>query len=343
MNQVYRVKRKNSKKQSRRIWWLVGAGVGLVLLLGAAGTFLYKFNTSDATVKQGNERFESQDYPGALEKYNAAQLAAPVFAEPFYNAANTLYKQEKPEEARGLLEQALMRSNEKIAEFIRFNLGNIAYNGQRFDQAIAAYEDALRIAPDDADAKYNLELALLQKQQQEQQQQEQQQQQQQDQQQNQDQQNQEQQNQEQQNQDQQNQDQQNQDQQQQQGQQQDQQQQGQQKQDQQQQQGQQQDQQQQGQQQQDQQQQQLGQEQQDQQQEGQGQKPEDQQQQQGQGGAGEPTDEEGQENGYTYVPGELTEQQAEQLLAAVGGNSKTLMEALQQYFYAPGDQPEKDW
>lgn len=314
------------KKAMRR--FAIGAALVGLLAIGAAGTFVYKFNTSDATIAQGNQAFASQQYDAALEKYTSAQTSAPIFAEPFYNAANVFYKQGAFDKAQAMLEQALTRSNEKIAQFLEYNLGNVAYNAKQFEQAIAAYEDALRLNPDDADAKHNLELALLQKQQQDQQQQ--------NQQQNQEQQNQNQQDQQQQNQDQQQQQNQNsQDQQNQQ--QQNQEQNGQQGQDQQQQQ---QDAQQQNGQPQDQQnQQQNGQPQDAQNQNGQ---PQNGQQQQD-AAPGEQTDEQGNEQGYAYKEGELTEQQAEQLLAAVGGNSQTLLEKLQQYLYVPAGEPEKDW
>jgi hypothetical protein len=39
----------------------------------------------------------------------------------------------------------------------------------------------------------------------------------------------------------------------------------------------------------------------------------------------------------------LTPEQARQLLAAIAGNSKTLMQQLQAYHFVPGGDPEKDW
>ncbi|HSR30318.1 MAG TPA: tetratricopeptide repeat protein [Anaerolineae bacterium] len=161
---------------------------------------------------KGNEAFASQDYQGALTAYRQAQEDVPELAEPHYNAANTHYRLEDYEQAQLRIEQALVSEDrrEALGQSSYYNLGNVFFQAQQFEAAIEAYKEALRLNPDDLQAKQNLEFALRQLQQQ--QQQEQQNQDQQQDQQNQDQQ-QDQQNQDQQNQDQQ-QDQQNQDQQQ---------------------------------------------------------------------------------------------------------------------------------
>jgi Ca-activated chloride channel homolog len=284
--------------------------VGAVLM-----TLFVKTTTANADIAAGNQAYTAQDYDTALQRYTAAQSQAPGQIEPAYNAANTYYRQNVLDKAQQTLEQTLARPQNAIAQFVHFNLGNIAYNTQKFDEAIAQYEAALRLQPDDRDAKYNLELALQQKQQQDQQQQ---------QNQNQDQKNQQDQ---QQNQDQQTQ----QDQQNQSGGQPDQQQKDQQDQ----QPGQPGDQKDQQQGQQD-----------DQQDQQQGQPGDQQDQQQGQQ-AGQPDQQQpdqkdGQAVGSQPQKG-LTPEQAKRLLAVIGGKSKTLMEQLQLRYIVPGGNPDKDW
>lgn len=72
--------------------------------------------------------------------------------------------------------------------------------------------------------------------------------------------------------------------------------------------------------------------------------------QQQQGGGGQPEQDENgqsgsQEQGSQPQPGSrgLTPQEAEQLLDALGQDSQTLQERLQQGFFAPGLPPSKDW
>jgi Ca-activated chloride channel homolog len=307
------------------------AFAGAVLL-----TLFVKTTTANADITAGNQAYAAQDYDAALQRYMTAQAQAPGQVEPAYNAANTYYRQNVPDKAQQTLEQTLAQPHNAMAEFVHFNLGNIAYNGQQFAVAIAHYEAALRLQPDDRDAKYNLELALQQKQQQDQQNQQNQQQQNQDQQQH-DQQDQNQQNQQNQSSDQQNQS----------GGQQDQQQKQQDRPN-----GEQGDQQNQQQDQPDQQNSQQGdqQKQQDQPDQQNGQQGDQQNRQQDQqpgqqtGQPNQPQSDQpsGQASGARPQQG-LTPEQAKRLLAVVGGNSKTLMEKLQLMYMVSGANPDKDW
>ena len=306
----------------------------ILTIVGLASLALLVTACSPSAAKltgTGNEAFAQQAYEEALRSYQQAQAESPALAEPFYNAANVLYREGKYEEAlKELQKAASFPQADKVAQASLFNAGNSAYNTKSWEAAIESYRQALLRNPDDVDAKHNLELALQQQQQ--------------------DQQKQGQQQQDQQGQDQQKQDQQQQDQQSQDQQKQDQQQQDQQKQSQD------------GQGQQDQQNQdqqnpsQSDQGQQDQQgqpkdgqqgdkQQGQDGQPQDQGEQKGQGQGQSEKQQDGQPRpGSQLAPGQrMTQDQAKQLLAAIAGKSDTLQGRLGQILKVRSRPPVQDW
>ena len=123
----------------------------------------------------GNERFAGQTYDGAIDESRLARVAEPDRAEPYYNAANAYNRQSELDAAVAQTQQALKTADPELAERAWYNLGNAYSDGQQWPEAIQAYKAALRLQPDDGDAKHNLELALQKLQEQQQQRQEQQQ------------------------------------------------------------------------------------------------------------------------------------------------------------------------
>jgi len=256
--------------------------------------------------KEGNDDFEKQAYENALVDYQTAQIKEPELAEPYYNAANALYRQEQYEAALEQLNMALsFTEEESLTKDGFFNLGNASFNMQDLGTAVTAYTESLLINPDDQDAKYNLELAL-QQQEQQQQEQEQQDQEQQDQEQSEDGENQEEQDQSQNGEDQQDQGQ---------------------------------EQPQDGQQDQEQNSDQSEGDQPQDSQEGEEQEKDGQPQSGEQGENQQP-----EQASQVPAPGQkMTEEQAEQLLAAIADNSQTLQEKLGQIFAVPWSPPAQDW
>jgi Ca-activated chloride channel family protein len=141
--------------------------LAMALLLAACSPSAEKLNG------EGNQAFLEQAYQDALTAYQGAQIENPELAEPYYNAANALYREGNYEAALEQLQHALsFAGDDQLVENSLYNIGNNFFNAQDLQNAIEAYKQALLINPEDQEAKYNLELALQQQEQEQEQNQE---------------------------------------------------------------------------------------------------------------------------------------------------------------------------
>lgn len=118
--------------------------------------------------RRGERLYDAGSYRDA---YRSFQRALEASADPAleYNAAAALYRMKRYDEAARRFRNAA-GGPARLRERSHYNLGNAlvraaedAAGGRKdelLDQAIAAYEEALRLEPTDADARWNLELAL---------------------------------------------------------------------------------------------------------------------------------------------------------------------------------------
>ncbi|MDX1994828.1 MAG: VWA domain-containing protein [bacterium] len=109
----------------------------------------------------GNAALQGERYEAALDAYQAAQVAAPDQPEAYYNAARAYLGTGSVEQAEAALEQAIRAGHESLTAQAYYNLGNVYFGQADYGRAYEAYRRALLINPDDADARYNLELSLL--------------------------------------------------------------------------------------------------------------------------------------------------------------------------------------
>lgn len=123
----------------------------------------------------GNKDYEAQKYTEAVDDYIAAQRENPDLPQPYYNAGNAFHRQGNLESAAAQSKQAIRSAEGELAQNSYYNLGNTYFRAEDWEAAIEAYKEALKLNPEDEQAKYNLELALknLQEQQQQMQQQQQ--------------------------------------------------------------------------------------------------------------------------------------------------------------------------
>jgi tetratricopeptide (TPR) repeat protein len=145
--------------------------VAWALTLAAGEVYAQKY-PERKTTRQGTKLYNKGDFTGAETQYRRALELNPALREATFNLADALWRQEKPEDAAKLYESLAADSLAPVpmVSAASFNLGNTALVGQQIDAAIEAYKSALRLTPDDMQAKYNLAYAQAMKQQQNQQQ-----------------------------------------------------------------------------------------------------------------------------------------------------------------------------
>jgi Ca-activated chloride channel family protein len=81
-----------------------------------------------------------------------------------FNLANSIYKQNKPDQSASEFEKLVDKATDPADKtMVYHNLGNSLLAQKKFDPSIDAYKKALRINPGDAATKYNLAYAMKMK------------------------------------------------------------------------------------------------------------------------------------------------------------------------------------
>ena len=120
-------------------------------------------------ISKGNEYYLQLKFDLAESQYRQALEIAPHNAEAKYNLANALMQQKKFKEAIELYNDVATGNNKNLQAAAHYNAG-VSYSKQKdLPNSIQAYKAALRINPNDRQARENLQKALseLKKQQQE--------------------------------------------------------------------------------------------------------------------------------------------------------------------------------
>ena len=124
-----------------------------------------------AVIKEGNQQFDSREYEQAANSYQKALELNKDNVTAEYNLGNALYKWGKKDEAIASYDNVL--KTEKTTEGLSntyYNKAVVLQNNDKLEECIAAYKQALRLTPGDADARHNLQQALKKKKEQQQQQ-----------------------------------------------------------------------------------------------------------------------------------------------------------------------------
>ncbi|MFT4061915.1 MAG: tetratricopeptide repeat protein [Edaphocola sp.] len=111
-------------------------------------------------VRKGNKLYKEQKYGEAQAAYLAALKKAPANYAGTFNLGDALYKEKNYEQARQALQASAGGTSDKSEKARSFhNIGNTYMAEKKWEDAIAAYKQALKLNPSDADTKYNLAYA----------------------------------------------------------------------------------------------------------------------------------------------------------------------------------------
>ena len=103
----------------------------------------------------------SENYQQAEINYRKAMETTHNYDKANYNLGNSLYRQERYEEAGKAFESVANNksSSKDLRERAYHNYGNSLLKQEKYKESIDAYKEALKLNPKDMDTKYNLEYA----------------------------------------------------------------------------------------------------------------------------------------------------------------------------------------
>lgn len=108
-------------------------------------------------VEEGNKLYEEEKYDEANNKYRDALIENPESPIVNFNIGDALYKKRNYEEAIKSYEKSLSSEDFLTQSLGYYNLANTYYKMGDLVKSIEKYIEALKLNPNDEDAKYNLE------------------------------------------------------------------------------------------------------------------------------------------------------------------------------------------
>ena len=163
-----------SDTRNRRSLFGGGKGMVAVLILMLASPVMLQAQSDRSEVRAGNREFKKGEFREAELDYKRALVEDSTSITAKYNLGNALYRTESYSEAelylKGLGDSLKSVSPSRASDCFH-NSGNLALKQKKYQEAVDAYKESLRLEPDNFETKSNLAYAqkMLKEQQQQQQ------------------------------------------------------------------------------------------------------------------------------------------------------------------------------
>ncbi len=139
-----------------------GLKVAATVIMAISGSALFA-QGEKAMIKEGNDAYKKADYPAATQSYGKVVEKNPANATAQYNLGNALYKSEKTEEAIAAYDKSVTQLSKPVEKSnAYYNKGVVLQNNKQLPECIDAYKNALKLDPNNEDARQNLQKALQQ-------------------------------------------------------------------------------------------------------------------------------------------------------------------------------------
>ena len=146
---------------------MIAAGSKTLLGLVAAGWLAEALASTHGDIDAGVAAYRAGDSEAALQSYAAAEADLGEQPEIHFNKGLALLAKDDKEGARKAFEHGTESEPAAVAASAEYELGNLELDAEALEPAIDRYIKCLKLQPDHASAKWNLELALLKKKQKE--------------------------------------------------------------------------------------------------------------------------------------------------------------------------------
>ncbi len=112
-------------------------------------------------IREGNRAYEKEQFERAEEAYRSAKKTDSNPAIKPFNLGDALYRQQRYDEAEAAFAEALKESKkEEDRAKALHNLGNAQYQQKKYKEAAQSFAESLKLKPGDVDAQYNLAQSL---------------------------------------------------------------------------------------------------------------------------------------------------------------------------------------
>ena len=160
------------RREKKAVTAAILARAALVMLAVLAAVTPAVAQSGNAPLRSGNRYYKKKELDKSVQQYQRAVQQAPANPTAHYNLGNAQFRKNNYDEAARSYDASVQNTQDKgLQEKGYYNKGVAMIKQKKLQESIDAWKQALKLNASDADARENLEKALMQLKQQQQQQQ----------------------------------------------------------------------------------------------------------------------------------------------------------------------------